>query len=270
MLDLCTCYDQNVISIEGKPQSISLTTEHALWMLQDVDCILPIRLQDTPDIRELTRLASYKVPLHVMIGDDVGYGYKVIELLRNIPHSIMITEITSDTNYSELREMLHLAKSHKIMITIVINYQPHITRKVDIFSMIEQVKNYVSHALIMVPTRISDEDIYSSKESYSASRLRKAYTADIPSRYWLLNKTALAPVVSDIEKYLKDRKISCDWLDLDAPHIKGKTRYESNTGKSLPLGIRTFTYVKDNSIGTFVETEVSEPSCCQKCNNPIF
>lgn len=122
----------------------------------------------------------------------------------------------------------------------------------------------------MVPTRISDEDVYSSVESYSASRLRKAYTADIPGRYWLLNKAVLAPVVSDIEKYLKDRKISCDWLDLDAPHMKGKIRYESNTGKSLPLGIKTFTYIKDKSIGTFVESEVSEPSCCQKCNNPIF
>lgn len=232
LLDVCTCYEQLVIAVDGEPKLIQVLAKNAGYMLQDIDGTLPISIYDRPSIGELQEIMKYKVPVHLWVGHDIEYGFEVIDLIKSVPHSVLIisTACGLPMDYEELRRLLKVAKSHKVMVTLS-HLANRGTSKIDLMSEVEQVKNFISHVLIQGP---------------------------VSERMML-----------DMEKYLKERKITCEWLEI-TPIVKGKVRFTSSINENLPLGIRTFSYNKDKSIGTFVEGEVEEQICCQKCGKPIF
>jgi len=231
LLDTCTCYGQKVIAINGEPKLIEIDSKQASDMMNDVASMLPISIYNRPDVKELEEIMKYKVPAHVWVGNDIDYGFEVLTRIKDVPHSVMIFKAGHTMDFVKLRELLSLAKTHKVMTTMWLAFLPNTTSKIELFSEIEQVKNFISHLLIQGPIKKS--------------------------------------MMLDIEKYLKERKITCEWLE-NASEVNGKVRFISNINDNLPLGIRTFSYNKDNSVGAFVEGKVEEQVCCQKCQKPIF
>lgn len=231
LLDSCTCYDQKPVCINGKPQVLNVPYDKALWLLNDVSGVLPLCLQGKPSMDELDCILDYKVPVHVDIEGDIEYGYELIEQLKKVSGSVLVFSIapSRDLNLEKLRNLLFVAKNHKVMVTMNIRYTSG-TKKIDMMDNIEQVRNFVSHVIIK---------------------------GDVSQK-----------VMADMERYLKERKITCECLG--SMQVDNKVRLSASVNPSKPLGLKTFTYVKDVSVGTFIECEPDQQICCQKCEKPIF
>jgi hypothetical protein len=284
----CKCWNYQVFSIDGVPQFINgdklLDTDIA-DMLVEMPVMLPIHLTyiegDVGFPIRLGMIIARGVP--VVIRTNCVLPQWILSELRKVPHSgIQLSMNFLDDSMrnrlergaspiSDLREMTSLAKSWKIFVSLSIDYLPHLVPKLDLYEMVNMVKNYISHILIRYP-RITDELFYSAKGKWeslkhgSSDKFRQYYMPHVPSRTWVVRPRYRDEFTTGLSEFIKSKKISMEVLD--EYDLEDRVRHIPTGLSDLPLGIRPFFY--ENLGESFSPTNSADGFICPRCEKPIF
>jgi DNA repair photolyase len=253
-------------------------------MLTEMPAMLPVHLtykEDQVFSLKLGMLIARGVP--VVVKTNRVLNQWVLSELRKVPHSGIQLSIKflDDTMrnrlergasaISDLREMISLAKSWKIFISLSIDYLPHLVSKLDLYEMVDMVKNYTSHILIKYPA-ITDELFYEAKTGWEAlkhgstEKFKQYFIAQVPTRTWVVRPRYKEEITKGLSEFLRGKKITLEVLD--EYEETDRIRHMASGLSDLPLGIRPFSY--ENVEGIFKKTDSAEGFTCPKCEKPIF
>lgn len=289
--DFCSCWGTQTFAIDGIPQYINGDKfTHVMYLhdfLSSTPACLPIHFtyHDSSVDTMIGLCISMKIP--VVVKTNQVLPTYILEELRKVPHSGIQVSINFldgliknrlEDNASDtfsIREMISLAKSWKIFVSLAVEHQPHLTSKLDLFEIVDNVKNYVSHILISYPdfTDVYFHEVKAIWESLSygsAERFRQYYMPHVPTRTWAIRPRYRDDIISSLSEYLKGKKIGLEIVEHKLKHVYPETRIRHiSTGLSdLPLGIRPFFYEKSEE--GFVKVESLEGFTCEKCEKSIF
>lgn len=267
--DYCNCFGQNTVSVDGIPQGIYVKGyEGAKNVLENYLEIVPIYIKDALGIEELEDLLSYKAPLNLLV-DNLPYLEEMLPLLSKIPYCGITLDVTSSMDFEKLRSLLHVAKSTKIHIIGLMRYNPALSSRLDLYSVIEQVKNYIHHILLEIPQDISDEIYTELKHSstWNDKRFQEYYDYEVTSGKWYLRSETVDSFMEFTHKHLKLRKISVECINF----VPNKGRIRHNIGESnLIFGMRPFPHARESSVREFSKVEDLQGTSCEQCKKPIF
>lgn len=279
--EYCGCYDASVLVVGGVPQLLlgdKLTTADMIRYLDNAQVSTPVYFSSYQHDKVIECL---KRKLPVTIRTNQVLPTFIIDQLSSVPHSAIHVSINflDDflRNYSEaessevedLRRMMYVAKSKKIFIALQMGHFPHLSSKLDAFELVDMMKNLVSHILLSFP-RVLDTDYRDSMstwESYNEESLvdfKSFYTPHVPSRSWEVKGKYQEEFISELQDFIKSKKITLELLQYEeAMRIR-----HTPMGSSLALGIRPFMYVKQD--GIFVKSQVDEEPPCNTCGKTMF
>lgn len=285
--DFCKCWGIQVFSIEGIPQFINgdkfTSPVHLMEFLDEVTECLPIHFEyhDSSVDRMIGLCISRGIP--VVVKTNKVLPQHILSELRKVPHSGIQISINfldglmrnrlerGASEVEDIWQMISLAKSWKIFVTLVVEHHPHLVSKLDLFEIISMVKNYISHILISYPS-FSDDSFHELKGRWeslsygSSERFKQCYMANVPTRTWVIRPKYKEDMTASLVEFLKTKKIGLEVLSGD--YNEDRIRHMNSGISDLPLGIRPFFYGKDGDI--FREIESVEGSTCSKCEKPIF
>jgi hypothetical protein len=285
----CNCWGIQTFAIEGVPQFIKvdgLTNESMSDFLHSTPVCLPIHFMEFNESNEMKIRMALGMGVPVVIRTNTVLPHWLLQALKEVPHSgIQISMNFLDevmrnrlergaSDIFELRKMISLAKSWKIFISLVVEHQPHLVSKLDLYEMVDMVKNYVSHIFISYPS-FSDVLVHEAKSMWeslrtsSSDKFRQYYMPDVPARAWVIRPRYMQEITEGLSEYLKGKKIGLEVVD---HHLKyngyDRIRHQNSGLSDLPMGIRPFFYEKTDEL--FKEVESVEGFTCKKCEKPIF
>ena len=188
----CSCWSPNfnVAYVDGAPHYIVVngTQEDVHQFIESVVQSLSFFVSDSN--KEFSGVIGevVKCGLPIKVGlTRVSITEELIASMSSVPHSSISIGITENTVVvpQDLRMLLSIAKDWKVSSSLRIQYAPHLLRKLDLFDLIDRVKNFISHVEIIYPTY--SDDLYQSQLHHSWSegvvdKFRDAYCPDVTSR----------------------------------------------------------------------------------------
>lgn len=283
----CKCWGLQVFSIDGVPQFINgdkfTSVVHLMDFLDATPACLPVHFSEYDNSLDPLIGLCINSGIPVVIRTNKVLPHYILEELRKVPHSGIQISINflddlmrnrlgrGASAPSDLREMISLAKSWKIFVSLSVEYQPHLVSKLDLYEIVDMVKNYVSHILISYPS-FSDvlyHEIKGGWESLkhgSSDRFKQYFMPEVPTRTWVIRPRYKEEFTSGLSDFLKGKKITLEVLD--QYEESNRVRHIPSGLSDLPLGIRPFFYEKVE--GTFRKTDSPEGFICPKCEKPIF
>lgn len=284
--EYCDCYGIGVMSIDGVPSMIlgdGVDDRKLHEFLCETDYAATVYF--TEDISQCydSVMICLLLKIPVVIKTNKALPTQVLEEMRKVPHSgihvsidflddsLRTSLVPGASDISSLREMLFLAKSWKIFLALSVEYHPHLMSKLDLMEIVDLVKNYTSHMFLQFP-RISDEYMHQTRATWESLRpgcmdlFKKYFQADVPSRRWYVKEQYKSALSQEIKEYLRGKKVSVETTDWDVGDKR--IRHISSGLCKMPLGMRVFTFGKDN--GIFVEAQLEGECTCNKCSLPII
>lgn len=260
-LEYCSCFGQNTVSVDGEPQGIYVNGfKEAIAVLKNYTETVTLYIKEELSSEEINAILEYKVPINLLVS-SVEYLYDVVPLLTKVPYCGITLVVNRNMHFDRLRELLHVAKSTKIHIITLVQFNPTTTSKLDLFDMVEQIKNYTHHMLLDMRNVIGHESVCAS----DTKRLSKYYFEG--SDGWVLDIDAVTALMSTIQKHFKLRKISVERIEFSPSN--GRIRHSMGESNLL-FGIRPFFYVKEESGKTFTRTDSLLGTSCKNCGKAIF
>lgn len=283
--DFCQCYDLSVLLVDGEPGLVvgdRLSYTDMVRYLDTVEITTPIFFSTYfGNEDKIKACISRKLP--VGVNTYTVLSDKVVDALAEIPHcSIHISiDLVEDFTMNPipdsssgavlLREMMHLAKSRKIFLSLNIPFFPYISPRLDLLEAVDMYKNLVDNVSISFPD-ISDELFRSNKamwEHYAVGctdRLKAMYVADVPSRSWKIRDRYKQDTVSAIVTFLKSKKLPIEIIDDDVS--VNRIRRVSSGFSEFPLGMRSALYSKVD--GFFTRADHRSEGICKTCSKTLL
>lgn len=284
--EYCGCWNTKVFAVRGVPHYIlgdNLSIEELTTMLDSLEQSVGFHFSEHIDVcrDKVMEVLNRKLP--VTIKTNCVLPLDVIEALRSVPHSAIHISMNfldnsirnrlepSASDIFSLREMMFLAKSYKIFVVVHMDYQPHLVSRLDLFEIVDMVKNQIAHLIVRFP-RVRDEDFYTNRtkwESLSSSSLntfKQYYVADVPTRTWNIREKYRKSFLNELQTYVKSKKIN---IEIDSSwESSNRVRHEHSGLSDLPTGMRPFFY--DKIDGVFVSRSEAPDQVCEKCNKQIL
>src|SRR5690606_5362872 len=202
------CFGQNTVSVDGEPQGIYVSGfKEAVAVLENYSETVTIYIKDVLSAEEINSILEYKVPINLLI-KDVDYLQEVVPLLTQVPYCGITLVVNPLMDFWKVREILHVAKSTKIHIITLVQFNPANMSKLDLFSMVEQIKNYTHHMLLEMPSHIHEASV----TALGASKLPKYYYKGSGDD-WILDNDSVTDLMLVIQKHFKLRKISVERIE---------------------------------------------------------
>lgn len=285
-LDYCDCWGVKILSANGIPYlSVADGTpieniRRMLELEQSIGYYFSEPIEDCMD--KVLLVLSQNIP--VTIKTNKVLPDKLLQMMHNVAHSSIHVSINyldersrlvldpGSDSLSDMKEMLFNAKSLKIFTVLTMKYIPHLVPRLDVYEIIDMVKNQVSHMTVEFPV-VSDQSFYSTYKSKweahkpsSLDLFRQYFTADVPSRAWEVRPKYKKVILKELQDYIKDKKIGIEVMNLHESN--NRIRHALSGMSELPLGMRPFWYQKEE--GIFKHTLESPKQICPMCQKPIF
>lgn len=285
--EFCSCWGIKVLSILSVPHLFSvdnLSDEQVVEFLDSTDVAVPVYFSSYTEDHNfrINQFLSRKIP--VVIKTNSVIPSDILRKMKEVPHSGIHVSINflddliknrlegGGSSIDSIREMLFLAKSWKIFSILTVDYQPHLVPKLDLFEIIDEIKNFIPHVIINFPS-IDDEHLLDNKHKWEAlapssmERFKQFYMADVPTRTWMIRDRYKEDILETLQEFVKNRKITLEVVG-DYCDSSNRVRYAPSGLSKLPLGVRPFFYKKEGI--EFLEVPSIEGESCPKCGKPIF
>lgn len=284
--EFCDCWNTKVFSIKGVPYFIlgdSLSMRELVKMLDSLDQGIGFYFSDNINKCKEKVLYVLSKGLPVTIKTNCVLPTEVVDALRSVPHSAIHISINfldkslrkrlepESSDLFDLREMMFLSKSYKIFVVVVMNYQPHLVSKLDLYEIIDMTKNHIAHMMIKFPN-IKDEEYHTYKNQWeslntsSLEKFRQFYVADVPSRSWDIRHKYQKTIIQELQTYLKPKKINLEIIN--SWETNDRVRHDVSGLSDLPTGMRPFFYHKDGDM--FVRAHEPLDQVCNTCSKSVF
>lgn len=285
--DYCSCWGTKVFSVDDVPFLTivdDVPIETLAEMLNTLDSSTGFYIQkplNKETEQKVLMILSHKLP--VTINTSKVLPDHIIEAMTTVPHSSIHASINfldystgnkiepADT-IDDIRDMLYYAKNHKVFTVLSIKYYPHLVPKLDLFEVVDRVKNQVSHIVMEFP-EITDEIYYTHYKTLwealvpnSLELFRKYYQANVLKRSWEIKPKYIKEFMKDMQLFIKPKKLGMEVMENF--ESDNRIRHKLSGMVELPLGMRPFWYKKVDDVFEKVEDVPSQD--CPKCLKPIF
>jgi len=285
--EFCTCHDIQVLSMNGVPyvwNADKLSFDELHLILSGLDTLTPVMFSEPVEYcRDKIELClEYKIPVNVCTNKVIPSDL-VTEISKVPRSSIQVSMEFLDpfirnrlapeaSDPSALIEMMHMAKSKKIFQTLEIPWYPHLVGKLDVFEMVEMMKNYVGHVIVMfLPIHDllykSEVTKWEALSPKSLESFKHFYEPSVPDRTWRIRNKYQQEFLSDLSDFIKVKRLTIEVVEWDeSPRV----RHQSVGSADHPLGMRPVLYKKGEEDGKFYLTDTETERPCHHCGKTLF
>jgi hypothetical protein len=281
----CTCHNVQVFAMDGVPYVMNvdkLLTQELETLLDQLPVTTPILVSqdyDTPMDSKLKLCLQRGVPVLWSVRRPITE--KEVNLLADTASTLQLSvEFPQDHLRKALSpssgdpfsflEMMHLAKARKITQTLELKWYPHLVHPLDMMELVEALKNYVRHVVVVFP---SIEDVEYQEKSYLWSDLVKGsdeafkhwYGTDVPNRSWVVKKHHQEELIQGLADFIKSKRLTMELVEWSSLH---RVRHASNL-EGHTLGMRSQLYEKGEE-GNFIPSETTVEQPCKCCGKTLF
>lgn len=281
----CTCHDVQVFSMDGIPYVMNVDRlsppklENLLAQLHLTTPIMVTRGCDNPANLKLKACLQKGVPVlwsidRAVSEDEIGLlvdTQSTLQFSVEFPQDHLRKALSPNSGdpFSFL-EMMHLAKARKITQTLELRWYPHLVHPLDMMELIEALKNYVRHVVVVFPP--VDDTEYQEKSHLwtdlvkgSDEAFKHWYGTDVPNRSWVVKKHYQEELILGLTDFIKSKKLTMELVEWSSLHrVRHVSSLEGHT-----LGMRSQLYEKGEE-GNFAPSETAVEQPCKCCGKTLF
>ncbi|AYP68628.1 hypothetical protein EalM132_00116 [Exiguobacterium phage vB_EalM-132] len=277
----CTCRKIGTIAVEGETcwHKVNHTNEQGyMEWLSEIDLAVPNYFVYSKDSESLIMYClSRNIP--VVVETEVVLPDHLMKAMMAVPHcavhiSLFALEESDrkliSKNCSPMRELAKMSavlKTWKVVTRLRINCLPHLVPLYDYCEIFDLFRNYTNHAFIHIHN-VSDEYLQANKENwnllslFSLDRFKQIYSADVPTRSWVLRPSLYKRWVKVISEYAQHKKVhinipDTDWSENRVRLFGNSTDKVDNPDKVL--GLRRYVYQKTDGKFAKYDSRGEEP-----------
>lgn len=268
--EYCKCWGLKPFVINGIPHYLSMdgvSIDTVQEFLSSSDRSIGIYSSEPIEQshKKILRVLDHGLPVTIRVNHALPET--LLDTMHEVPHCAIhfyINHLDKSIKKS-WQSMMAQAKTQKVSVMLEAEYTSHLMKKLDIFEMIEDCKNYIDHVMLYFPV-ISDVELLDYKNEWDMEKFKSHYAPEIKDRSWELKHRVKHDMIKSLEIFTRYKSLGFEVLD-KIFYLDDRVKLETRGLSDLPTGMRLFSYTKVN--GKYEENKM-EVFTCNRCSKNLF
>lgn len=267
--DYCSCWGKSIV-VDGVPYYLcidNISTEELENFLDYTDKCVSLYTKEPLEHSKCKIEMALSRGLPVVINTSEAVPESIIDSMQKIAHCAIHFHLDYTDKHIEesIQCMMSHAKTFKVAVVLESEYIPHLMKKLDLFEVIEDCKNYISHVMLRFPI-ISDLELHKHIDDWDLDKFKASYQPEVMDRKWKIKHRVRHEFITALELFSRYKNISLEVIE-SCEYLSDRTKYDTSGLSALPTGMRQFSYSKVDDV--FCESPISS-FICPKCGKSLF